>query len=125
MNAEQDWDTQGETTTQEGRMWGMFLHLSQFAGFIITFAGFIVPVLIWQFKKEEFPEIDAHGKAVVNWMISELVYAAIGVVLFFLIIGIPILMALGVVGIAFPIIGGIKANNGEVWKYTLSISFFK
>ena len=30
-------------------------------------------------------------------------------------------MALAVLGIVFPIIGGIKANNGEVWKYPLSI----
>ena len=27
--------------------------------------------------------------------------------------------------IIFPIIGGIKANNGELWKYPLSIQFFK
>jgi len=27
--------------------------------------------------------------------------------------------------IAFPIVGGIKANNGEVWRYPLSIQFFK
>jgi uncharacterized Tic20 family protein len=34
-------------------------------------------------------------------------------------------VALVIIGIVFPIIGGIKANNGEVWKYPLSIPFFK
>jgi uncharacterized Tic20 family protein len=38
-------------------------------------------------------------------------------------IGIPLLWALLVVGIIFPIIGGIKANDGVLWKYPLSISF--
>ncbi|MGA2060305.1 MAG: DUF4870 domain-containing protein [Thermoguttaceae bacterium] len=27
--------------------------------------------------------------------------------------------------IIFPIVGGIKAKNGELWKYPLSIQFFK
>jgi uncharacterized protein len=28
-------------------------------------------------------------------------------------------------GIIFPVIGGIKANDGIVWKYPLSIPFLK
>jgi len=32
---------------------------------------------------------------------------------------------LGVIGVVFPIIGGIKANNGQLWKYPLSIPFLK
>jgi hypothetical protein len=34
-------------------------------------------------------------------------------------------IALVVCAIVFPIVGGIKANNGEVWRYPLSIAFFK
>ncbi len=34
-------------------------------------------------------------------------------------------MVLGVLAVVFPIIAGIKANNGEVWKYPLSINFIK
>jgi uncharacterized Tic20 family protein len=47
------------------------------------------------------------------------------VVLVFAIIGIPLLFALSVTHIVFVIIAGIKANNGEVWKYPLAITFFK
>ena len=39
-------------------------------------------------------------------------------------IGIPLVMALAVAAIALPIIGGIRANNGEAWPYPLSIRFF-
>jgi len=28
-------------------------------------------------------------------------------------------------GIVFPIIGGMKANNGELWEYPLTIKFLK
>jgi len=107
------------------RQWAMFLHLSLFAGFLVPMAGLVVPIIIWQLKKEEFPEIDEHGKIVVNWIISSFIYAAVCVVLCFVLIGIPLLFVLGVLSIVFPIIGGIKANDGQVWKYPLSIQFLK
>jgi uncharacterized Tic20 family protein len=125
MSTEQNWDTRSETATQEGRMWAMFLHLSLLVGVMLPGIGLIVPVALWQIKKGDLPELDPHGKAATNWLISALIYSAIGFVLIFVFIGIPILIALGVVSIVFPIIGGIKANNGEVWKYPLAISFFK
>jgi uncharacterized Tic20 family protein len=106
-------------------MWSMFIHLSQFCGYIIPLAGLIVPIILWQIKKTESEIIDKHGKIVVNWIISELIYAIICVILIFVIIGIPLLVVLGILGIVFPIIGGIKANNGEIWPYPLSIKFFR
>jgi len=47
------------------------------------------------------------------------------VLLIFVIIGIPLLLLLCLVGVIFPIIGGIKASDGQVWKYPLSITFFR
>ncbi len=108
-----------------GRMWAMLLHLSVFAGYIAPLAGLVVPILIWQLKKSEFPEIDAHGKVVCNFLISFLIYAAVATLLVFLIIGVPLLMALGVAAVVLPIIGGIKANNGELWPYPMTIQFLK
>ena len=113
-----------ETSDKEVRMWAMILHLSQFAGYVVPLAGLIVPVVIWQVKKEEMPELDVHGRIVANWMISEIIYAALFVVLSFVLIGIPLLVILGILAVVFPIIGGIKANDGVAWKYPLSIPIF-
>ena len=110
---------------QQTRQTAMFLHLSQFAGYVIPFAGLIAPILIWQMKKNDMPAIDAHGKVVMNWILSAIIYGVISVILMFVLIGIPMLLALGLMAVIFPIVGGIKANNGELWKYPLSISFFK
>jgi hypothetical protein len=44
-------------------------------------------------------------------------------VLSLVVIGIPLLLAVLVLTIVFPIIGGVKANNGELWRYPLSIQF--
>jgi uncharacterized protein len=119
--------TQGRPASSglDANQWATFLHLSLLAGFVVPFAGLVVPIIIWQLKKNEFPSLDAHGKVVMNWLISEVIYAVAGIILTFLIIGIPMLIALGVVGIVFPVIGAIKANNGELWNYPLSITFLK
>jgi uncharacterized Tic20 family protein len=109
---------------QQTRLWAMILHFSQFAGYIVPVAGLVVPIIIWQFKKTDLPGIDAHGKIVVNWLLSAMIYALGCFLLLFVFIGMPFLIALGIIAVIFPIIGGIKANNGEAWKYPLSISFF-
>lgn len=110
---------------QETRQWAMFLHLSQLAGYVLPLLGLVIPIIIWQSKKEQFPILDVHGKNVVNWIISELIYGAICFVLMFIVIGIPLLGILGILAVVFPIIGGIKANNGEVWRYPMTIEILK
>jgi uncharacterized protein len=107
------------------RQWALILHLSLLAGFLIPLAGLVAPIIIWQLKKEEMPGLDAHGKVVTNWMISSIIYAGVSVLLIFVIIGIPLLLLLCLVGVIFPIIGGIKASDGQVWKYPMSITFFR
>ena len=109
---------------EETRRWALILHLSQLAGYLLPFAGIVAPILIWQLKKSDLPGLDAHGKAVCNWVLSELLYGLLCLVLTFVLIGIPLLIVLGVLGIVFPIIGGIKANGGEVWKYPMAVPFF-
>jgi len=103
--------------------WCMFIHLSQFCGFFVPFAGFVLPIVLWQMKKDESSMIDLHGKIVVNWIISEMIYLIIGGILSVIVIGIPILIVLGVIAIIFPIMGAVKAGSGETWIYPLSIRF--
>lgn len=110
----------------EAKTWSMVIHLSLLAGYTAApVAGWLAPIVIWQVKKNDLPEIDAHGKMVVNWIISSLIYAFVSGLLTMVLIGIPMLIALWAVGIIFPIIGGIKANNGILWKYPLTIEFIK
>ncbi len=115
-----------ETPTRSSldvNVWSMYIHLSQFCGYIIPFAGLIVPIVLWQTKKGESEVIDKHGKIVLNWILTELIYGFVIGLLCLLFIGFLLIPALAVVAIVFPIIGGIKANSGELWPYPLSINF--
>lgn len=112
------------------QLWGMnentycmLLHLSQLLGF--SGAGIAVPIIMWAVNKDKSETVDRHGKNVLNWLISELIYAIGCAVLCLVLIGIPLAVALVVIGIVFPIIGAVKANNGDEWKYPMSIAFLK
>jgi uncharacterized Tic20 family protein len=111
--------------TNEEKQMGMFLHLSQLANVILFPVGIIIPIVLWQTQKEKMPALDAHGKMVVNWIISSIIYGVVSGILAIVLIGFLGLLALIIMGIVFPIIGGIKANNGELWEYPLTIKFLK
>ena len=115
----------GPSLDEKASQWAMFIHLSQFAGYAVPLAGLILPVVLWQIKKAELPAVDPHGKVVVNWIISEILYLAVGLMVAFVsfFLGVFLLSVLALFGIVFPLIGGIKASNGEVWSYPLSIPF--
>ena len=102
---------------RETNQWAMFLHFSILAGWIVPLGGLIVPILIWQLKKDELPGIVPHAHVVINWIITSLVYAVICFVLTFVLIGILGFIALGLATVVFAIIGGIKANEGTLWEY--------
>ncbi len=105
---------------------GMLIHLGLLAGFLIPLAGLVVPIVLCQLKKDEHPVLDEHGKIVVDWILSALIYGLVCAVLSLVLIGIVgFYAALAVATVAFAIIGGVKANDGIVWEYPLSIRFLK
>ncbi len=124
-----DAESQGEQSSnlqqieRQTRIWAMLLHFSIFLGCIVPVAGLIAPILIWQIKKHDLPGIEVHGRNVVNFIISMLLYSIIAILLCFFMIGFALLPVLGLIGIVFPIIGGIKANDGEAWSYPMMIRF--
>lgn len=108
----------------DANQYSMFIHLSQFLGVFTGGIGLLVPVILWLIKKDESTVIDNNGKIVINWILSFLIYAACAAILSFIVIGIPLLIALGICDFIFIILGSIKASSGVLWKYPLSIEFF-
>ena len=98
------------------------MHISQLAGFLAPLIGFIIPLILWIANKDVNPKVDWHGKNIMNFIISFVIYAAI---LCITIVGIPLAIVVGIIYIVFVIIAAVKANNGEDWKYPLTIEFIK
>ena len=124
-----------ETSEQPGsdaRTWAMFCHLSGLAGFVIpvVLSGIIAPLIVWQVKKDEDPFIDEQGKEALNFQISIALYATLGVAACFItcvgVVLVPFLLGIVyLVNLVLLIIAAIKANNGEHYRYPLSIRFIK
>lgn len=125
MGFEMQYNQSTALITPEQRQMGMFLHLSQLANVILFPIGIVLPIILWQTQKDKIPALDAHGKMVVNWMISMTIYMVISIILMIVLIGFLMAAVVGIMGIVFPIVGGIKANNGELWEYPLAIKFLK
>ena len=114
------------------KFWGMdektfcmLMHLSQFADFILPFAGVVLPIVMWATNKDQSSMIDLHGKNILNFIISWWIYLFASVILCLILIGLLGVLALVVVVFVFPIIAAVKASNGEYWPYPLCIRFFK
>jgi uncharacterized Tic20 family protein len=108
----------------EVKQFCMLMHLSQFAGFIIPGAGLVLPIVMWATNKDNHKEVNLHGLVIFNWMISAFIYFFGCFILSFLLIGIPMMLALGIAALVFTILAAIKANEGTYWPYPLSIDFF-
>lgn len=99
-------------------------HLSQLITLVIGFGSLILPLILWSSNKGRVYQMDEHGKNILNFQISLIIYAIICIpLILFLGLGILGLIALGIISIVFPIINAIKASNGETPKYPLSLSF--
>jgi uncharacterized protein len=121
----------------EERQWAMFAHLSALAGGIITagWAGsigcFIGPLVIWLMKKDTMPFVADQAREALNFNITVAIifFALFVLTLVTLGIGalltIPIMILVGLAWLVFTIIASIKANQGERYRYPLTLRLVK
>ena len=121
----------------EERQWAMFAHLSALLGAVVTagWAGsigcFIGPLVIWLVKKDTMPFVDDQAKEALNFNITvAIVFFVLWALTFLtLFIGIiltgPLMVIVGLAWLVLTIIAGIKANQGERYRYPLTLRLVK
>ena len=130
-------DASSDGISAEQRQWAMFAHLSALVGGVITggwafsVGCFIGPLIIWMIKKDTMPFVDDQAKEALNF---NLTVAAIFFVLLILTIGtlgigvlltLPVGLIVGLAWLVLTIIAGIKANQGERYRYPLTLRLVK
>jgi uncharacterized protein len=83
------------------------------------------PLIIWQIKKAEMPFVDDQGKEALNFQITVFLAVILCIVLMVVFIGILLLPIVGIAALIFTIIGGLKANAGETYRYPFAIRLIK
>lgn len=99
-------------------------HLTQLLTYITGFGGLIVPLVIWASQKDNVEGMDAHGKGILNFQLSLIVYCLLSIPLILVFgLGILTLILIGILAFVMPIVNAIKASNGELPSYPLSLNF--
>lgn len=119
------------------------IHLSSFSGYLFPFGAIIVPLIIWEIMKKDSKFLNKSGKEVINFNLSYLLYVTILIIavisfavsiaindihhlnLFFVISLAVLIGVISIVKFVLIIVGAVKANQGEEYKYPLTINFLK
>jgi uncharacterized Tic20 family protein len=93
-------------------------HVSIFLG-----VGFILPLIVYLVKRGESEYVAAHAREVLNFHISLFIYTVCTIPLIFILIGIPIFIALALMSFICAIIAAIKTSDGGFFFYPMTIRF--
>lgn len=85
-------------------------------------ASFLAPLIIYLVKKDESAFITSHAKESLNFQIT--VILAI-IVLCITVIGILLVWLVGIASLVFVIIATIRASEGKLYKYPVSLRLIK
>jgi uncharacterized protein len=115
------------TPTQEERTLAMLCHIGGLLG------SFVPPANIWLLKKDQSSFINEHGKEAINFQINLSAWAIICFVVSFILLIVIIgafllpltLGALWVAGLVLGIVAGVKAYEGNLYRYPFIIRLLK
>jgi uncharacterized protein len=109
-------------SADQERLWGMLAHLLSFVAAYIAL-GFVAPLVVLLVFGPRSAYVRAQAIESLNFNLSWLLYAIVAGILVVIGIGLLILLALGIAYVILVIIASIRANNGQLYRYPLTIRF--
>jgi uncharacterized protein len=106
-------------TPQEEKGWSLGAHLLCLVG------GFVAPLIIWLVFKGRGPFLEHHAKEALNFQITVAIALVASFVLMFLLVGFVLILVLLPWMLIMPILAAVKANNGEWFRYPLTLRLVK
>jgi uncharacterized Tic20 family protein len=85
-------------------------------------APILAPLIIYLIKKDESKYVSYHAKESLNFQITLILVV---ILLFISIIGILLVWIVGIVALVFVIIATIRASEGKLYKYPMSLKLIK
>ncbi|MEV0720171.1 DUF4870 domain-containing protein, partial [Asanoa sp. NPDC050611] len=111
----------------EEKTWALVAHLGGALLALISTGtlSWIAPLVALLAKGSTSPAVRAHAVAALNFQITWAVVAVIGWATACLVIGFIIFPIAMLLQIIFGIIAGVKANEGQFYRYPLSVNIIK
>lgn len=102
--------------TGSDKLWAILSHISGLFGI-----WFIIPIIVYLVMRDESDYVAENAKEALNFHISLLIYAICSALLIFMLIGIPLLVVLGLGALVLSIVAAVKASDGSIYRYPLTI----
>ena len=107
--------------TSEARNWAMLCHLIALLAMPFGFGHVVGPLVVWLLKRNEHPFVDDQVKESLNFQISITIYTALLLPTLCIFVGFVFIPALWIVNVVFIVIASVRASNGMVYRYPLTI----
>lgn len=88
---------------------------------IVPGIGIIGPLVIYLVKKNESSFVESHARESLNFQITVILAFIISAILVIILIGFVMLWLVGIVNIVLVIIATIRASEGRLYRYPMSI----
>jgi uncharacterized protein len=112
--------------TENERTWGMLAHLSALCGLIIPLLGNVLgPLLVSVARSDQSPFVAAHAKEALNFNITVSLAAIVCALLMLVFIGFLFGVALFVAWLVMTLIAAIRASEGALYRYPVSLRLVK
>jgi hypothetical protein len=109
------------------KTWALVAHFGGAAGALVLsgVGGWIAPLVALVSKGKDSPIVRQHAVNALNFQLTWSIVGLIGWVTVCLVVPALAIGAAVLLGIIFGIIAGIKANEGELYNYPVSIKMIK
>jgi uncharacterized Tic20 family protein len=105
------------------RLWSVLCHLSYFFGFAVL--SFLFPLVVYLVMRDDSPYVTHHAREALNFHISIVIYFICCIPFCFILLGIPLLIAVAVTGLVCSIVAAVKASDGVLYRYPITIRFVR
>jgi uncharacterized protein len=116
-----DQATQAGAADEAVRNTAVVAHLATFAGLVIPFGSVIGPLALWLTRRHRDPFIDQAGREALNFGISIAIYGSVLLVAALMLVGIPFLIVGVVAWVVLASLAAVKASQGQLYRYPLTI----
>lgn len=106
--------------TSEERTWALAAHIGSLVAAWFAM-GFLAPLLVLLVKGNDSPFVRRHAVESLNFQISLLIYLIATAILWLILIGIVLTVALAIFALVVIILATIAASNGQEYRYPITI----
>jgi hypothetical protein len=110
--------------TAEERQWGMLAHLSAIIAsfFVLPFLG---PLIVMLTKGKESAWVEKQAKEALNFHLTVMGALIVSGLLMFVLVGFCLFPLVAIGSTVLTIVGAIKANEGQMYRYPVNVRLVK